>query len=167
MATRLQREHGRALLDFLHTHAAQLRYPPGDIRTSADSVAWHLTEQQAEHTLTHGGYMQLDCSEFCSWILKSVGCWHWSSPGYTGSHLASIRPEYANPKDAGILALGVFGGGTGHHEAIVHTPDPKGGDPLLASHGRPGFDLVRLSALAASQAAEGHPGVRFLSVAHL
>jgi hypothetical protein len=76
-------------------------------------------------------------------------------------------PIYENPKAAGVGALVVFGPGGGHHEAIVHTPDPRNGNPLLASHGSPGYHLVRLRDLAASQAASGHPGVRFLSIAHL
>lgn len=167
MATTVQRHHIAGLLTFLHSHAGQLRYPPGDVRTQADATAWHLTETQAEHLLEHGGYMQMDCSEFCSWVLKCVGCWPWGSPGYTGSHLASIRPVYTNPRDADVGALVVFGPGTGHHEAIVEVPDHLHGNPVLASHGRPGFDRVTLDALAASQAAEGHPGVRLLSIQHL
>jgi hypothetical protein len=155
-----------AVMDYLYKHRAQLDYPPGDQRTNRDAVSWHLTEQQAEHVLEHGGRMQLDCSEAAPWVLKCSGCWHWSQPYYTGTHL-DLLPVYENPKAAGVGALVIFGPGTGHHEAIVHTADPVKGNPLLASHGRPGYDLVRLRDMQASQTAAGHPGVRFCSIAHL
>jgi hypothetical protein len=74
---------------------------------------------------------------------------------------------YEKARGAGIGALVIFGPGTGHHEAMVYRPDPKGGNPLLQSHGRPGMDRVLLRDMAASQAAAGHPGVRFCSIAHL
>jgi hypothetical protein len=166
VATTAQRNHMRQVMDYLYAHRAQMDYPPGDQRSSRDAVSWRLTEQQAEHVLAGGGRMQLDCSEFCPWVLKSAGCWHWSSPGYTGSHL-QLLPVYENPKYAGIGALVIFGGGTGHHEAIVYRPDPKGGNPLLQSHGRPGMDRVLLKDMQAAQTRSGHPGVRLLSIAHL
>ena len=119
-----------------------------------------------EHVLKGGGYWQGDCSEFCPFVLKCAGLWRWSQPGATGTHLG-LLPHYDDARAAYAGALVIFGGGSGHHEAIVHTPDHRNGNPLLASHGRPGFDLVRLKDLAASQAASGHPGVRLLSIAHL
>ena len=166
MATLAQRAHMKRVMDFLYVHRSQMDYPPGDQRSSRDAVSWSLTEQQAEHVLTSGGRMQFDCSETCPWVLRCAGCWHWPQPGYTGSHL-ELLPVYLNPKGAGVGALVVFGEGTGHHEAMVYTPDPKGGNPLLQSHGRPGMDRVRLRDMAAAQAASGHPGVRLLSIAHL
>lgn len=166
MATAAQRRHMRDAMDFLYAHRSQLDYPPGDQRDNRDAVSWRLTEQQAEHVLEHGGRVQWDCSEFCPWILKCAGCWHWSSPGYTGSHL-QLLPVYEKAKAAGLGALVVFGPGDGHHEAIVYRPDPKGGNPLLQSHGRPGMDRVSLRDMQARQTAAGHPGVRFLSIAHL
>lgn len=166
MATSAQRAHLHALIGYLHAHAGQLDYPPGDQRTSRDAVSWSLTEQQAEHVLNGGGRMQMDCSEMGSWLLKAVGCWHVPAPGYTGSHL-DLLPHYTNARQALTGALVVFGHGTGHHEAMVYEPDPTHGNPLLGSHGRPGFDLRTLADLAASQAAAGYPGITFLSIAHL
>lgn len=166
MATPAQRTHLLHLMDYLYAHRAQLDYPHNDVRTSRDAATWLLTEQQAHHLLSVGGRMQMDCSQTGAWLLKSVGCWHWPSPGYTGSHL-ELLPVYHDPRGAEVGALVVFGPGTGHHEAMVHTPDHDHGNPLLASHGRPGFDLVRLHDMAAEQAANGHPGVRMLSIAHL
>lgn len=156
----------RQVMDYLYAYRAQLDYPPGDQRSNRDQVSWRLTEQQAEHVLTAGGRMQLDCSETVPWIWKCAGCWHWSQPGYTGSHL-ELLPVYENARAAGLGAGVVFGPGTGHHEAIVYRPDPKGGNPLLQSHGRPGMDRVLLKDMQASQTRNGHPGVRFLSIAHL
>ena len=166
MATAAQRQHVLSVLDFFHRHAGQLLYPPGDQRTWRDSQSWNLSEQACEHLLAAGGYWQGDCSEFGSYVLKCAGLWHWSQPGYTGSHL-QLLPHYADAREAYVGALVVFGPGTGHHEAIVHTPDHRNGNPLLASHGRPGFDLVKLRDLEAEQTASGFPGVRLLSIAHL
>lgn len=165
MATSAQRAHVVAVLNFFHAHAAHLLYPPGDQRTWRDAQSWGWSEQTAEHVLEAGGYWQGDCSEFGSYVLKCAGLWKWSSPGYTGSHL-QLLPVYHDAGAAYPGALVVFGPGTGHHEAVVHTRDSRG-NPLLASHGRPGFDLVRLKALEASQTAAGYPGVRLLSIAHL
>ena len=161
------RRHALAVMTMLYTHRTLLRYPLNDLRAAWDAQSWQLTEQQAATLLGQGGHMQSDCSQTCAWILKCVGCWPWPWPGYTGSHLQTIHPWYTDARAAEVGALVVFGPGTGHHEAIVHTPDPRHGDPLLGSHGRPGYDLVKLSVLAASQAAEGFPGVRLLSVADL
>src|ERR1043165_6374259 len=166
MATTAQRRHILAVLDFFHAHASHLLYPPGDQRTWRDSQSWQWSEQTTEHVLSSGGYWQGDCSEFGSYVLKCAGLWHWNSPGYTGSHL-QLLPHYSDPKAALVGALVVFGPGTGDHEAVVHTPDPKGGNPLLSSHGRPGLDKVRLRDMQASQTAAGHPGVRLLSIQHL
>ena len=163
MATEAQRAHVVAVLDFMHAHAAQLDYPAGDERTSADAASWALTETQLDHLLTHGGRWQGDCSEFGSYVLKLAGLWHFGAPGYTGSHLADLHPHYTNGRFALPGALVVFGPGTGHHEAVVHTADPHGGDPLCASHGRPGFDLARVSQIAVGQP----PGITYLSIARL
>jgi hypothetical protein len=166
VATTAQRQHVLAVLDFFHAHATHLLYPPGDQRSWRDSQSWGWSEQTTEHTLQAGGYWQGDCSEFCSYVLKCCGIWKWSSPGYTGSHL-QLLPVYTDARGALTGALVVFGPGTGDHEAVVHTPDPEHGDPILSSHGRPGFDAVRLSAMAAEFERMGKPGVRFLSIAHL
>jgi hypothetical protein len=167
MATEAQRAHVKATIDFLHAHAGQLDYPPGDVRDSRDATSWHLTEQQAEHVLRDNGRMCFDCSETDAWILRCAGLYPWADPGYTGSHLARLPVHYTNPRVARIGALVVFGPGTGHHEAIVYEPDPLHGNPLLGSHGRAGYQLVRLLDEAAAQEATGHAGYVFLSIAHL
>lgn len=163
MATAAQRAHAVAIMDYMREHAAQLDYPPGDQRDWRDNHSWQLTEQNLEHVLQSGGRWQGDCSEFGSYVLKLAGLWHWPDPGYTGSHLDLLHPHYTDGKIARPGALVIFGPGTGHHEAVVHTADPKNGDPLCASHGRPGFDLLRVSQIAAGQP----PGITYCSIAHL
>lgn len=163
MATTAQRLHVVAALDFLHVHAAQLDYPPHDNRDSRDAHDWHLSEQQAEHVLSAGGRMQLDCSEVGAWVLKCAGLWRWSEPGWTGSHLQLLTQHYHDARVALTGALVVFGPGGGDHEAIVYRPDPTGGNPTIAGHGRPGFDVEPLSAAAARHRSP----VTFLSIAHL
>lgn len=171
MATKAQRHHAATVMDEMYVHRAQLAYPPNDQRTGRDGYSWSLTEQEAMHLLAAGGTMQFDCSEYAPWVLKCAGCWPFSQPGWTGAHLtwwaAKRWPIYTDAKAAGVGALVIFGEGNGHHEGIVHTPDPHHGNPVLSSHGRPGLDRPTLQEEAASQAADGHPGVRFLSVAHL
>jgi hypothetical protein len=151
-------------LDFCHAHSAALLYPPGDQRTARDGVSWHLTEQHMEHIVKAGGKWQGDCSEFGSYALKVGGLWRWSEPGYTGSHL-QLLPHYTDGKQARPGALVVFGLDTdpnGKHEAVVYEADAKGGDPVVASHGRPGFDKLRVSEFGGELA--GHV---YLSIAHL
>ena len=162
MATEAQRHHVVAVLDYMHAHAGHLDYPPGDQRTWRDNTSWHLNETQLHHVLDSGGRWQGDCSEFGSYVLKLVGCWPFGQPGYTGSHL-DLLPHYTNGKHALPGALVVFGPGTGHHEAVVHTADATHGNPLCSSHGAPGLQLLTVSEIAAGQPA----GVRYLSIAHL
>lgn len=162
MATKAQRAHAVHVMDFMHHHASHLLYPPGDERSNRDTVSWHLSEQHMEHILAAGGYWQGDCSEFGSYILKCAGLWRWSSPGWTGSHLA-LLPVYTDGKKANPGALVIFGAGEGKHEAIVHTADHRNGDPMCASHGRPGLQMERVSVIARSIGG----GVRYLSIAHL
>jgi len=166
MATTAQRRHVLSVLDFFHAHASHLLYPPEDIRTDRDNECWHWSETTTELVLEHEGYWQGDCSEFGSYVLKCAGLWKWQTAGATSSHL-QLLPVYTDPRAAYTGALVIFGPGGGHHEAIVHTPDHKHGNPLLSSHGRPGFDAVRLNDLEAEQTRNGHPGVRLLSIAHL
>lgn len=150
----------------MHAHASHLLYPVNDVRTSRDVHDWNLTEQQMEHVLNAGGYWQGDCSDFGSFVLKCAGLWRWTEAGWTGSHLQLLPQHYTDGKHAGIGALVVCGLNTnpqGKHEMIVHTPDPVHGDPIVASHGRPGFDLLRVSQIAVGELA-GHV---YLSIAHL
>ena len=163
MATDAQRKHAVAVMDYMRSKSAQLDYPPGDQRTWRDYQDWNWNEQTLEHVLNGGGRWQGDCSDFSSFVLKLAGIWpaRWG-PGWTGSHL-QLLPRYTDGKQAFPGALVVFGYPPGHHEAIVHTADPTKGDPLCASHGRPGFDLLRVSQIAVGQP----PGITFLSIAHL
>ena len=163
MATKAQREHAVSVMDYLHANHAHLLYPPGDQRTNRDGVSWHLSETQLHHVLNGGGVWQGDCSEFGSYVLRLAGLWHWSDPGWTGSHLQLLPHHYTDGKLAQPGALVIFGEPPGHHEAIVHTADPRHGNPVVASHGRPGFDLAKVSEIAVGQP----PGITYLSIAHL
>ncbi len=163
MATEAQRQHVIEVIDFMHKHASHLAYPPGDERTNRDDVSWHLTEQHMKTILEHGGIWQGDCSEFGSYVLKKANLWPWSSPGWTGSHLKLLPHHYTDGKQANPGALVIFGEGEGKHEAVVHTKDHHHGDPVCASHGRPGLQMERVSVIAHSIGG----GVRYLSIAHL
>lgn len=166
MATQAQRQHAVEVMNFMHGHATHLLYPPGDQRTNRDNSSWNLTEQQMEHILNDNGYWQGDCSEFGSYILKCAGLWRWSQPGWTGSHLQLLPVHYTDGKNAlpgALVVCGLNSNPNGKHEMIVHTADPKNGDPIVASHGRPGFDLLRVSQIAVGDLS-GHV---YLSIAHL
>lgn len=166
MATHAQREHVVRLLDFCHKHPSGLLYPPSDIRTGFDAVSWHMTEQHFEHVLNAGGKWQGDCSEFGAYVLKCAGLWRWPQPGYTGSHLRLLPDHYTDGKRARPGALVVCGldrDPNGRHELIVHTADPKGGNPIVASHGRAGYDHGRVSEFVTGSLS-GHV---YLSIAHL
>jgi hypothetical protein len=166
MATQAQRAHIAAVTKELSAQAARLAYPPNDVRTSLDAMSWNLTEHAAFTLLEAGHVLQYDCSEMYAWVLRCAGCWHQSQPGYTGTDLTVLQPHYTNAKEAEIGAGVIFGPGTGHHVAWVIRPDPKGGNPGLAGHGRPGFTLNTLAQEAAVQAELGYPGVTFCSIAH-
>lgn len=168
MATIAQRQHVKHLSDVFNAHKSQLLYPPGDVRTALEWHDWHLSEQQLELVLQHRGSVMLDCSDTASFWFKCAGLWPFANPGYTGTWIEWLgRYAYTNAKQALLAAPVVFGPGTGHHMGVVHDPDPKHGDPMIAGHGRPGFDIVPLSALVAEQTRMGYPGYRFLSIAHL
>ena len=166
MATERQRHHIVDLLDFCHAHAGQLAYPKDDIRTGMDAASWAMTEQQFEHHILRGGFWQGDCSEFGSFVLKCAGLWHSTAPGFTGSHLSSLPVHYTDGRIARPGALVVFGlahDPNGVHEAVVWEADPQGGDPVVASHGRPGFDKLRVSQFSGPEFA-GHV---YLNISHL
>lgn len=163
MATAAQRQHVAATIDFLKAHASQLDYPPGDHRTGEDAYDWTLSEGQADRLLKGGGRMMFDCSEMGAWILRCAGLWHWSTPGATGSHLVWLPEHYTDPHIAQTGAVVIFGPGSGDHEALVYKPDTLHGNPTLGGHGRAGFDIERLSVVAARH----RPPVTFLSISHL
>lgn len=164
MATAAQRQHVAATLAYLYAHRSQLDYPPGDVRNAADSRQWALTEGQADKLLQAGGRLEFDCSQEAAWVWRCAGLWPWTQPGWTGSDLAlSQFPHYTDPKIALVGAGVVFGRPPGHHMAIVWEPDPVHGNPILGSHGRPGFDRISLRDEMARQPS----GLTFLSIAHL
>ena len=164
MATVAQRQHVKHLCDVFKAHAGDLLYPPGDVRTALEWHDWHLSETQLELVLTHGGTVMLDCSDTASWMFRCAGLWPFQSPGYTGTWLEWLgKTAYTNAKQAELAAPVIFGPGTGHHMGVVYRPDPVKGNPLIAGHGRPGFDIAPLSQVAAFQPA----GIRFLSIAGL
>lgn len=166
MATRAQRDHLHTLIGELWRFRGHLGYPPRDVRTSLDAASWALTEHERLSLYVNHGSTQDDCSQMCAWLWKAAGLWRWSQPGYTGSHL-DLLPVYHDPRGAMVGAGVVFGPGTGHHEAMVYTPDPKHGNPIVFSHGEPGVWIGPLSELEAEQTRNGHPGVRMLSIARL
>jgi hypothetical protein len=164
MSTSAQRSHLHALIGLLHAHRSQLDYPPHDVRGPLDAATFRMSEQTMEHVLTSGGRLTADCSEMVTELLRWVGCADpnglgYRYAGYTGTLLAHL-PHYTDPRKAGIGALCVFGPGTGEHVSMVYEP---GADPLLASHGRPGYDLVHLS----DERTWHRPPVTFLSIAAL
>jgi hypothetical protein len=142
----------------LHDHAAQVHYPPGDVRTHRATEI--QTQADLLHALAHG-HFEYDCSQVVEILWRVVGL-HippGTVNGYTGSMLACL-PVYENPAAARIGAAPVFGPATGEHTSMVMEP---GDDPLLFSHGRPGVDLLRLSVERTWHA----PPVRVCSIADL
>jgi murein DD-endopeptidase MepM/ murein hydrolase activator NlpD len=112
----------------------------------------------------------LDCVTFIELVYKAAGAPDPSGGSYGGldsientahllSNCAHIALSDAKPGD-----LVVFGGGTGHHAAILlEAGTANSGDPYLASHGsNAGPIRIRLSAEAASQAASGFSGTTIL-----
>jgi hypothetical protein len=164
MATTAQRQHVKTLCDVFKAHAAHLLYPPGDVRTAEEWHDWHLSETQLEAVLTHGGSVMLDCSDTASFWFKCAGLWPFASPGYTGTWFDWLgRHAYTDAREALLAAPVIFGPRPGHHMGVVYRPDPVHGNPLIAGHGRPGFDIAPLSQVAAGQP----PGITFLSIAAL
>lgn len=169
MATAAQRQHVKALCDNFHAHAGQLLYPPQDHRQRQDATDWALSEHQLLTLLQNRATVMFDCSETAAWWFKCAGLWPFgSSPGFTGTWFDWLgKYAYTNAKQALVAAPVIFGRYPGHHMGVVYEPDPKHGDPLIDGHGRPGYDRRRLSDLTAEQSSMGHPGVTFLSIAHL
>lgn len=168
MATIAQRQHVKHLCDLFEKHQAHLLYPPHDWRQRQDATDWAMSEHQLTTLLEHGSTVMFDCSEAASWWFKCAGLWPFTNPGYTGTWFDWLgRHAYTDGKLAGLAAPVIFGHQPGHHMGVVYKPDPVKGNPLIAGHGRPGFDIRPLHDLAASQAASGHPGYTFLSIAGL
>ena len=162
MATVAQRQHVKSLCDTFKAHAGDLIYPPGDVRTRLENYDWHLSEHQLTTLLEHRASVMLDCSDTASWMFKCAGLWPFSYAGYTGTWIEWLgKHAYTDAKQAELAVPVIFGPGTGHHMGVVYRPDPVKGNPLIAGHGRPGFDIAPLSAVAEFQP----PGIRFLSIA--
>ena len=171
MATHAQRDHALKLMDQFHAHASQCLYPPQDQRTGQESQDWALTEAQLTTLLLNGHTVEFDCSDSSSWIYKAIGCWPASrGQGYTGTWLSLGLTRYTNGKIAGLAAPCIYGINsepTGHHMGLVHTPDPKGGNPLMSEHGTGGWAFTRHEDIIARQTAEGFPGATFLNVSRM
>jgi hypothetical protein len=148
-------------MDYAVTHRGQIHYPPGDRRIETVHTIRSVADIHARVMRPHG--WTVDCSQFAIALLLAVGLHVPEPDGYTGTLLDHL-PRYTDPRKAMTGALAVFGPGTGHHVAMVHTPDPHGGNPLLCSQGQEADPrLIHLSLEAAWQP---HP-VTMLSIAHL
>ncbi len=157
-------------MDELHAHAGQILYPPQDQRNGVEAWDWTLTEQYVHTLLLNGHTLTFDCSDSSSWIYQKCGIWWLYRPGYTGDWLARGLGRYTDGKIALAAAPVIFGIDTkpdGHHMGLVHTPDPKNGNPLISEHGAPGWAFTRLHDIVARQTAEGYPGYTFLNVSRL
>jgi hypothetical protein len=119
------------LMRLLIAEADRVHYPPGDRRTM--TISGIATRGDLERALDSG--LTVDCSQMVTLIAHVAGArdpngGRFAADGYTGTLLdgsAHIPRDRAKCAD-----LRVFGGGTGHHVAMVMTPGP---DPLLFSHG--------------------------------
>lgn len=171
MATTAQRTHAVALMDQFRAHAAQMLYPPHDQRTQQEAWDWNLTEAQMHTLLTNGHTIEFDCSDSASWIACQSGFWPRSrGPGYTGTWLSLGLPRYTDGKQALRAAPCIYGiatESTGHHMALVRTPDLKNGNPLMSEHGSAGWSFTRHLDIVARQTAEGYPGYTFLNISRL
>lgn len=160
-------------MDEFMAHAGQLLYPPHDQRNGVEAWDWTLTEGYVHTLLLQGHDLEFDCSDSSSWIFDKVGAWPRSlatTPGYTGTWLDLKLSRYQDGKIAQIAAPVIFGidrVSTGHHMGLVHTPDPKNGNPVISEHGRAGWAFTRLHDVIARQTSEGYPGYTFLNVSRL
>jgi hypothetical protein len=161
MATAAQRRELLALMDYCIAHRGQIHYPPGDRRTEKVATIRSWVDVHAR-ILRPGGW-DIDCSQMDEALLRAVGCGLPFRDGFTGSFLEHL-PHYFDGRHANVGGLVVFGPGTGHHMAMVHTPDPKHGNPLLMSHGQEADP--RLIYLSQEQAGQPHPAT-FCSIAKL
>lgn len=169
--TAAQRHHARALMDLFKEHAGQMLYPPGDQRNGLEAYDWTLTEGQLTTLLLNAHQLEFDCSDSSSWIYQAIGCWPKSrGPGYTGTWLQLGLTRYTAGKIAGVAAPVIFGTDQkpdGHHMGLVHTPDPKNGNPVISEHGSAGWAFTSLNDIIARQAREGYHGYTFLNVSRI
>lgn len=171
--TTAQREHARMLMDQFMAHAGQMLYPPQDQRNGVEAWDWALSEAHLHTLLLQGHYLTFDCSDSSSWIYTSVAPHAWPrsrGPGYTGTWLDLGLSRYSDGKIAGLAAPCIYGietKPTGHHMALVHTPDPKNGNPLMSEHGSGGWAFTKHLDIVARQTRESYPGSTFLNVSRL
>ena len=159
--TTAQRRDLLVMMDFLVAHRGQVHYPYQDKRTETVAAIKSVADVHAR-VVRVGGW-NIDCSQMDEALLRAVGAHLPFRNGYTGSFLDAL-PHYHDGRGALVGALVVFGPGTGHHMAMVHTPDAKHGNPLLFSHGQESDPrLIYLAQEAAYQPAP----YTFLSIAHL
>jgi hypothetical protein len=128
----LVRARALSLMRLLLAESARVHYPPGDRRTM--TINWIATRRQLEDALAEDR-LTLDCSQAVTLIAHVAGARDpngngFAEDGYTGTLLRGCAPTTRERAKCGDLR--VFGGGTGHHVAMVMTP---GSDPQLFSHG--------------------------------
>jgi hypothetical protein len=132
-------------------HAADIHYPPGDIRTQPIAV---VLAEWKNHSLP----IDADCSEAVDGVFFRADApdptgtnWGETGPVFTGTMLDNLQVITAAQARPGDLI--VFGGGTGDHVVIILE---TGEDPLLFSHGSEAGPLeIRLS--AETQFHQGQP----------
>lgn len=146
-------------MDLLVLDAHEVRYPSRDVRTHHTSEI--RTEAQLRRALSSGTF-EYDCSQTAE-ILCVVAGLHWPLPmvnGWTGTMLANLF-HYANPAEANVGALVVFGAYPGEHVCQVRHP---GKNPTLYSHGANRSSIF----ISLSEERRHHKGpVTFLSIAAL
>jgi hypothetical protein len=119
------------LMRLLLAEAPRVHYPPGDRRTM--TICGIATRAQLADALDDG--LTVDCSQAVTLIAHVAGAQDpngagYAADGYTGTLLRGS--DHIPHESAKCGDLRVFGGGTGHHVAMVMAP---GSDPLLFSHG--------------------------------
>jgi hypothetical protein len=162
MATAAQRRELLALMDFCIAHRGNIHYPPGDVRRERVATIRSWVDIH-ERVMRPGGWT-VDCSQISEALHRAVGLHLPFRDGFTGSYLEHLAPHYTDGRAAYVGAPVVFGPGTGHHMALVHTRDTKHGNPLLFSHGQEADP--RLIYLSREQAFQPYPHT-FCSIAKL
>jgi hypothetical protein len=162
VATTAQRRELLALMDYCIAHRGNIHYPPGDVRRERVATIRSWVDIH-ERVMRPGGWT-VDCSQMAEALHRAVGLHLPFRDGFTGSYLEHLAPHYTDGRAAYVGAPVVFGPGTGHHMALVHTRDTKHGNPLLFSHGQEADP--RLIYLSQEQAYQPYPHT-FCSIAKL
>jgi hypothetical protein len=145
------------LMRLLLAESDRVHYPPGDRRTM--TISGIATRREFEDALATG--LTIDCSQAITLIAHVAGARDpnggaFAVDGYTGTLLAGCT--HIPRARAKCADLRVFGGGTGHHVAMVMTP---GADPLLFSHGS---ELGPIAILESRELRSQPPGGTFLQL---